>query len=155
MDISRCYNCGSDKHFSIQCPHLTSNEEMIGSDPNCKKCFGKGKIFMIGGPAQPCDCFLDRSTPKEGGVEPAIPNRRCKYCPCYLMQHEHEVCDTCLKARRQCVSERRARFERAYMAALGGVCADTNVANPVKDAHALALETVRQWDAMMAELEEM
>ena len=48
----------------------------------------------------------------------------------------------------------RAVYRDAYMAALGGACADTNVVNPVKDAHALALETVRQWVAMQAELEQ-
>jgi len=101
--------------------------------------------------------------PKEEVMEhepiPAIPARRCKCCPCYLMQHEHEVCDTGLKARRQCASdlaaERRARFERAYLAALSGVCTgiDLSAAEHVRFASADALETVRQWDEMMAELD--
>lgn len=113
------------------------------------------------------DMFAPGPAPKEEEMEPAVPHRRCKCCPCYLMQHEHEVCDTCLKARRQCVAdstaERRALYRDAYMAALGGYCA-----NPVRhhcggeayeidpdiEAHKAALETVRQWDAMIAELEE-
>ena len=52
-------------------------------------------------------------------------------------------------------AERRARFERAYMAALMGLCAggEFGVAPTVTNASAFALETVRQWDAMMAELD--
>lgn len=52
-------------------------------------------------------------------------------------------------------AERRARFERAYMAALGGLCAggEFGVAPTVANASGFALETVRQWDAMMAELD--
>ena len=59
-------------------------------------------------------------------------------------------------------AERRARFERAYMAALGGYCAhpyikypsgEIQIIHPHEEAHKDALATVRQWDAMMAELD--
>ena len=59
-------------------------------------------------------------------------------------------------------AERRARFERAYMAALGGYCSrpyydapdgQRQELNPSRCARIDALETVRQWDAMMAELD--
>ena len=53
-------------------------------------------------------------------------------------------------------AERRARFERAYMAALSGYCASGNAENEytaVTFSRETALETVRQWDAMMAELD--
>ena len=55
-------------------------------------------------------------------------------------------------------AERRARFERAYMAALSGLMplateVDCGIPGLVRDAGMAALETVRQWDAMMAELD--
>ena len=55
-------------------------------------------------------------------------------------------------------AERRARFERAYMAALGGFCAAQPISgvidfDPIDNSKYYAFETVRQWDAMMAELD--
>lgn len=83
--------------------------------------------------------------PKEEGMD--LVKTNCKTCGIPLLNSE--VCYKCSDR----TAERRALYREAYMAALGGVCADTNVANPVKDAHALALETVRQWPAMMVELD--
>jgi len=56
-------------------------------------------------------------------------------------------------------TELRAVYERAYFAALGGMPrvgmeSNINITGLVKEAHGYALETVRQWPAMMAELEQ-
>lgn len=117
-----------------------------------KSIMDMARDAMAAGPAR-------KEEEMEHEPTPAIPARRCKCCPCYLMQHEHEVCNTCLRTRRQCVSdrtaERHARFERAYMAALMGLCAggEFGVAPTVANASGFALETVRQWDAMISQLD--
>lgn len=51
----------------------------------------------------------------------------------------------------------RAHYDAAYLAALSGACLNPCTTNnmDVENAHKIALETVRQWDAMMAELEEI
>ena len=90
--------------------------------------------------------------PKEEVMEPDNRWYTCTTAGCQEETFgEHpRLCNDCVNAR---TADRRALYREAYMAALGGACADTNVAHPVKDAHALALETVRQWPAMQAELE--
>jgi len=65
-------------------------------------------------------------------------------------------CDDCRLRR---ATELRAVYERAYFAALGGMPrvgmeSNINITGLVKEAHGYALETVRQWPAMMAELEQ-
>jgi hypothetical protein len=50
-------------------------------------------------------------------------------------------------------AERRALAREAYMAALGGVCADPNIekeAIAVHFAQGVAIETIKQWDAFLA-----
>lgn len=61
---------------------------------------------------------------------------------------------------RHCVAERRNVYNKAYFAVLGGMPrvgmeSNINFAGLVKEAHSYALETVRQWPAMMVELEEV
>jgi hypothetical protein len=61
---------------------------------------------------------------------------------------------------RHCVTELRAVYREAYMAALGGMPrvgmeSNINFTGLVKEAHGYALETVRQWPAMMAELDKL
>jgi len=53
-------------------------------------------------------------------------------------------------------TELRAVYERAYFAALGGMAGIDGLADveTVYHAQQCALETVRQWPAMMAELEQ-
>ena len=57
---------------------------------------------------------------------------------------EKAVCDAARTA------ERRALARDAYMDALGGLAAAVDVKDPVGEAVALALETVRRWDSFMA-----
>ena len=80
---------------------------------------------------------------------------RCKKCdrefsaPTWTTKH----CRECAKAH---AAERRAVYERAYFAALGGLAGIDGLADveTVYHAQQCALETVRQWPAMMAELEQ-
>jgi len=59
------------------------------------------------------------------------------------------------EATERCAVELRAVYERAYCAALGGYAACGHGDKwTVKYSHVAALETVRQWPAMMAELEQ-
>lgn len=56
-------------------------------------------------------------------------------------------------------TELRAVYRQAYMAALGGMPrvgmeSNINFSGLIKEAHNYALETIRQWPAMMAELEQ-
>ena len=70
----------------------------------------------------------------------------------YCIQHKsyyapNEGCE-------KCTAERRALYREAYMAAITGQCyGRPNEESIVGAAREIALETVRQWDAMMAELD--
>lgn len=58
-----------------------------------------------------------------------------------------KFCRECAKTR---TTERRAVARDAYMAALGGLGAAVDVKDPVGEAVALAIETVRRWDSFLA-----
>lgn len=67
----------------------------------------------------------------------------------------HKECSYDREQCRHCVAERRTVYEKAYMAALGTLGEYSAWEDLVTDCHNLALETVRQWPKMMAELEEV
>lgn len=73
----------------------------------------------------------------------------CKTCGIPLLNSE--VCYKCSER----TAQRRALYREAYMAALGGACADPNVGSPDRDAHVIALESVRTHAARMQELERL
>lgn len=80
----------------------------------------------------------------------------CKSCNSRI--GEGVYCITCerqLGICQQPATELRAVYERAYFAALGGLAGLDGLADveTVYHAQQCALETVRQWPAMMAELE--
>jgi len=76
--------------------------------------------------------------PKEEGMEP-------------ILDGQPRIDGKLFNAR---TAERRARFERAYMAALTGQCyGRPNEQSIVEAARAIALETVHQWDAMISQLD--
>ena len=66
--------------------------------------------------------------------------------------------DICSGPRIDYTATLRAVYEKAYFAALGGMPrvgmeSNINFTGLVKEAHGYALETVRQWPAMQAELD--
>lgn len=63
--------------------------------------------------------------------------------------------DLCSGPRYDCRATLRAHYDAAYLAALGGTCADPNVGSPDRDAHVIALESVRTHAARMQELERL
>lgn len=80
---------------------------------------------------------------------------RCKKCDLEFSAPTKatKFCHECGKAH---ATELRAVYERAYFAALGGSSTDIDLSasEHVRFAHADAIETVRQWPAMQAELEQ-
>lgn len=103
----------------------------------CRWPISVESMFDIIGPA-----------PKEEGMD--LVKTNCKTCGIPLLNSE--VCYKCSDR----AAERRTLYREAYMAALSGACINPCTTNnmDVENAHKIALETVRQWDAMMAELEE-
>lgn len=95
--------------------------------------------------------------PKEKEMEPAYPT--CNKCSDRLCLYEVErgICQQCIDKKEARTAERRARFERAYMAVLPITTQfylrEQRFQAARMDAHRIALEIVRQWDAMMAELD--
>ncbi len=102
----------------------------------CRWPISVESMFDIIGPA-----------PKEEGMD--LVKTNCKTCGIPLLNSE--VCYKCSDR----TAERRALYREAYMAALGGSSTDIDLsaAEHVRFAAADALETVRQWPAMMAELD--
>ena len=69
---------------------------------------------------------------------------QCAGCGATLLNLES--CRRCTER----TAERRALAREAYMVALGGLGAAAYVKDPVGEAVALALETVRRWDSFLA-----
>lgn len=68
-----------------------------------------------------------------------------KYC------HEHKYYCAPNEGCEKCVTDLRAVWERAYFAALTGVCADPKVIDVADEAALAANATVSAWPAMTAE----
>lgn len=105
----------------------------------CRWPISVESMFDIIGPA-----------PKEEGMD--LVKTNCKTCGIPLLNSE--VCYKCSDR----TAERRALYREAYMEALPITTQfylrEQRFQAARMDAHRIALETVRQWDAMMAELDE-
>jgi len=85
--------------------------------------------------------------PKEEGMD--LVKTNCKTCGIPLLNSE--VCYKCSER----TATLSAHYDAAYLAALGGACTDPNAGSPDRDAHVIALESVRTHAARMQELERL
>lgn len=97
-----------------------------------------------------CRCTEERSRRLLNPYDPKVTVEQ-------LRHEQHAIAVTTART-----AERHARFERAYMAALGGYCSrpyydapdgQRQELNPSRCACIDALETVRQWDEMISQLD--
>lgn len=84
---------------------------------------------------------------------------RCTKCPSMLMQHEEVMCSRCRDKEAARVADLRERWDRAFCAALTGLCANTQIIDTDKvviEAEKTADLTIRRGtasrDAAIAEV---
>lgn len=145
-----CIRCDKSLPYKGICGDCAPVREEKGMNlPRCYHC-GSG---LVNAYCESCGENYSQHiivpAPKEEGMD--LVKTNCKTCGIPLLNSE--VCYKCSDR----AAERRTLYREAYMAALSGACLNPCTTNnmDVENAHKIAIETVRQWDAMMAELEEI
>ena len=139
-----------------QCQFCLRSTHHIDTCDDCREVFTrtgpapKEEVMPYDEKCTCCRCTEERSRRLLNPYDPKVTVDQ-------LRDEQHAIAVTDART-----AERRARFEKAYMAALGGYCAMGSVthengqvehAQPAAWAKYVAIETVRQWDEMMAELD--
>jgi len=79
---------------------------------------------------------------------------KCNKCSALLAKYEGKLCSACRNRQEEQAVELRAVYERAYFAVLPILSKKLTSDVAVQASAVISLETVRQWPAMMAELEQ-